>query len=132
MVLAFKACPNVLFGFRSFHHKSQLVIIIRFSLPCNWAFWSAALFFALRAMSQITYQQLIHISCGIVRIKSSHKKFTQKQFQHFFLDNNYVAASPLVRRGLARRDDGLASFILLCACDIGERTSDYAGVRFFA
>ena len=131
-MLAFKACPNVLFGFRSFHHKSQLVIIIRFSLPCNWAFWSAALFFALRAMSQITYQQLIHISCGIVQAKSSLDKFTEKHFQLFYRYANYVVASPLVRRPSARRDDGLASFIILCACDIGEHTSDYAGMRFFA
>ena len=128
---AFKACPNVFFGFRSFYHKTQLVIIVAFSLPCNWAFWSAALFFALRAMSQITYQQLIHVSCGIVRIKSSHKKSIQKQFQPS-LYNNYVAASRLLRRASARRDDALASFMFFALATSLNAPEAAVAMRFFA
>jgi len=75
VVAALRVHLNAFFGFLSFHHESQLVNIVKFSLPGYWAFWSVALLFALRTVSQITYQQLIHISCGLVPIECLERKF---------------------------------------------------------
>lgn len=75
---------KVFFGSLNFRREMQLVNIMKFSLPGNWAFWSVPLYFALRTASQITYQQLIHISCGLVPIKSPERKFHGIMIPHFF------------------------------------------------
>ena len=104
---------NTFFESDKFHYKSQLVIIVKFYLPGNWAFWSVALFFALRLASRFTYQQLIHISCGLVPTESPKKKFHRKMTPSIsVIDKIYVASSALVRDASGRRDDSLACFSL--------------------
>ena len=84
VVAALKVYLSVFFGFLSFHFKSQLLNIVKFSLPGNWAFWSEGLLFALRTASQITYQQFIHISCGLVAITSPETNFTDRIIPSIF------------------------------------------------
>src|SRR5574337_298173 len=74
-VAVYKSVRTAFLGFLSFHHESQLINLTEFYLPGNCAFWSVGLFFALRTVSQITYQQLIHISCGLIPIMSPERKF---------------------------------------------------------
>lgn len=60
-----KVFPRQFFKSLIFHYSSQLVNIVKFFLPANWAFWSLGLFFALRTAFQLSYQQLIHKWCGL-------------------------------------------------------------------
>ena len=104
-----------LYGIRNFHHKSQLVIIVKFSLPGNWALWSVTLSFALRTAPQITYQQLIHISCGLVPIKGHEKRFSGKITPYIsFVDKTYLARlrSRKVRMRTAMRSWPISLFFL--------------------
>jgi len=116
------------FGFLSFHYESQLVNIAQFSLPGNWAFWSVGLLFALRTASQITYQQFIHISCGLVAITSPETNFTDRIipsifFLFPFFDKTCLALSPLVECAFTRRDDGSTWFIP-CFAVLARSTND--------